>query len=174
MGAEPEALSESGDGARLTVSPRAAGWSAGLLGIAIGGGVLAVLPAQTGTADHYAALNAGGPGFFPLIAGLVTILAGLWSLIQVLRPLAGAAPDVAETLPWRPFLRMAGWLGVVIVGMYTFGMLVAIGIATGGLAAAFGERRPTRLLLISTAVPVAIYFVFEVALKILFPRGGWF
>jgi Tripartite tricarboxylate transporter TctB family len=161
-------------GARLTVSPRAAGWAAGLLGIAIGGGVLTVLPAQTGTADHLAALNAGGPGFFPLMAAFVTVLASLWSLANVLWPRRGVSQDVAETLPWRPFLRIAGWLGVVIVGMYTFGMLVALGIATGGLAGAFGERRPARLFVISTTVPAAIYFVFEFALKILFPRGGWF
>jgi hypothetical protein len=168
------ASQDPSSGARLTVGPRAAAWAAASIGVAIGAGVLAVLPAQTGTASRIAALDAGGPGFFPLIAGIVTILAGLWSLAEGLRPRRGVAADADEVLPWRPFLRIAVWLGVVLVGMYTLGMLVAMGIATAGLAGVFGERRPLHRLAIGVAMPVAIYLVFEFALKILFPRGGWF
>lgn len=161
-------------GAKLTVGTRTAASAAAVLGATIGAGALAVLPAQTGTANLLDALDAKGPGFFPLVAGILTLLAGAWCLIDALRPADRAMRDAPEVLPWRPFLRIAAWLAVVAVGMHLVGMLVAMGLATAGLAGAFGERRPLHRAALGVAVPLVIFLVFEFALKILFPRGGWF
>ena len=168
-------------GPRMTVTPRAAAITTGVIGLAIGLGVLIVLPAQTGVASRLAAMNAAGPGFFPLIAGLLTTAAGLWCLLGGRRPaplpgaVAPALPvDASETLPWRPFIGIAAWLAVVALGMVLIGLLAALGVAAAGLAGAFGERRPARRLAVGLATPIAIYLVFELALKVQFPRGIWF
>jgi hypothetical protein len=171
-------------GPQMTVTPRAAAIATGTVGVAIGLAVLFVLPAQTGMASRLAAMNAAGPGFFPLIAGLLTTAAGLWCLLGGRRPAIRPAATVAtalpatvdgpETLPWRPFTRIAVWLAVVAVGMHLIGLLAALGLAAVGLAGAFGERRPAWRLAVGFATPIAIYMVFELMLKVQFPRGLWF
>lgn len=161
-------------GPQMTVTPRAAAIATGVIGLAIGLGVLIVLPAQTGVASRLAAMNAAGPGFFPLIAGLLTTAAGLWCLLGGRRPAPALPVDASETLPWRPFIGIAAWLAVVALGMVLIGLLAALGVAAAGLAGAFGERRPARRLVVGLATPIAIYLVFELALKVQFPRGIWF
>jgi hypothetical protein len=178
------ASSSGPTGRHLTVTPRAAAIVTGVIGLAIGLAVLVVLPAQTGVASRLAAMDAAGPGFFPLIAGLLTTAAGLWCLLGGRGPaspqgaLGTVAPllpvDAPETLPWRPFIGIAVWLAAVVLGTVLIGLLAALGVAAAGLAGAFGERRIVPRLAVGLVTPIAIYLVFELALKVQFPRGIWF
>jgi hypothetical protein len=169
-------------GRAMTVTPRAAALVTGVAGLVIGIAVLVVLPAQTGATTRLAALDAAGPGFFPLIAGLLTAVAGLWCLFDGRRRapsperagVAAPTADPPETLPWRPFAGVAAWLAVIALGMHLLGLLAALGVAATGLAGTFGERRPARRIAVGLLTPIAIYLVFELMLKVQFPRGVWF
>jgi hypothetical protein len=76
-----------------------------------------------------------------------------------------------ETLRWRRGGLVAMWLVATGIGLHTIGMLTSLGILTASLVVVFGERRLPWTLGVGAATPVVIYLLFEVVLKILFPRG---
>jgi hypothetical protein len=157
----------------LQISDSQAALVLGVVGTVLGTAVLCLLPSQAGLASHAAALDPSGPGFFPLLAGTVTLLAGLGCLVNARsrgEPGQGGAASF-ETLHWRRGGLVTLWLLAAGMGLHTVGMLTTLGILTSGLAVVFGERRLPWLLGLGIVTPVAIYLLFEVVLKILFPRG---
>ena len=153
----------------LVVRPAVANAVLGLLGLGVGGVVLAVLPGQIGAPGIAQAIDPSGPGFFPILASLLSIGAGLWCLLDALRPDPKGAPE-------RLALRRSAWvmalLAVCGIGLHVAGMLLALGATTAGLAVVFGERRPAVLLALGILTPLGIHLLFERSLKILLP-GGW-
>lgn len=157
----------------VVVSPRLANLVLGSIGIALGAIVIAVLPGQTGAADHRGLLDPSGPGLFPLLAACVSIAAGLWSLVNA-RADHPSEVDAGQALIWRRSLPVAGWLGLILLGIATVGFLSAVGVATAGLAFSFGQRRLPVLATLAIGTPLAIYLLFERVLRILFPHGWIF
>jgi hypothetical protein len=156
----------------LHVGPRAASVTLGMLGLLLGSAVLWLLPSQTGAVSRLAALDPAGPGFFPLLAGIVAVLSGLACLAGAARMrVHPAPPEETETLHWHRGGSMALWLLAAGIGLHTVGMLSSLALLTAGLSVAFGERRPLRVAGLGLATALAIYLLFEVLLKILFPRG---
>ena len=158
----------------LRITPRRAAAVSAVVGLTVGAIVLWRLPQSTGVATHAAAFDPSGPGFFPLLAGFLTVAAGLWCLLGVRRSSQQAATDALhsiDTLPLRSTVRIAAWMAAAIALTPAIGMLAAIGLMTAGLAHAFGERRWPMILLLGAGTAIGIYLVFESTLRILFPRG---
>jgi len=150
------------------ITPRAASAVLGLLGLAIGGFVLWSLPGQIGAEGLAQAVDASGPGFFPILAALLAMGAGAWCLVE-----ASLVPGHAGGEPLN--LRRSGWVVAVLlvgwVGLHTLGMLASLGAMTAGLAVAFGARRAAPIVALALLTPLAIHLLFEKTLKILLPAG---
>lgn len=164
----------SDDGRRgLVISARASSITLGMFGVVLGLVALWLLPAQTGVTSHRVALSASSAGFFPSLAGLVAVVAGLMCLVG---SVWANSPSVTvrqefETIHWRRGSLVVLWLLGGGFGIHMLGMLSSLGILTAGLAVAFGERRPAWIVGLGLTTSLAIYLLFEVLLKILFPSG---
>lgn len=150
------------------ITSRAASAALGLLGLAVGIFVLWSLPGQIGADGLGQALDAAGPGFFPILAALLAMGAGVWCLAE-----ASLAKGHADGEPLA--LRRSGWVVMVLLlgwaGLHTIGMVMALGCMTAGLAVAFGERRAVPVVVLALLTPLAIHLLFEKTLKILLPAG---
>jgi len=102
------------------------------------------------------------PSDFPrLIAGLVIFLT---LLMMVLDPV-----QVAERVTGRAWSSMALMGGFALVTLVDF--FLALAVFAVGLALLWGERRSTILAIVGVAVPVGVFFLFDLAFRIRFPRG---
>ncbi len=156
--------------AGLTITARAAALTTGCAALLLALAVAWILPEQV-DADSYAQVaDASGPGFFPLLAIGLMFIAGLWCLLGM----ASTPRETAEFVPWQSTLIVACCLAVVVIGLYTVGMLVAVGLMVAGLSMLFGQRRVLPALALGALTAIGIYLVFEKALKILFPAGWLF
>lgn len=152
----------------MNLSSRTANLITGATGLALGACALAALPWQAGVASIAQATDPAGPGFFPLLAASMALIAGLVMLAQY--RLARRDQD-AEQVRAAAVLPMVLALAAFCAGMYTIGMLSSMGLLVAYTAWRFHEQRPARLLLLGCATPLAIYLLFEAALQILFPAG---
>lgn len=150
------------------ITPRVASAVLGLLGLAIGALVLWSLPGQIGARGLAQAIDASGPGFFPILAALLAMGAGAWCLVEasLAREHAGGEPLILRRSGWVAALLLLGW-----VGLHTIGMLMSLGCMTAGLAVAFGARRVAPIVALALLTPLAIHLLFERTLKILLPAG---
>ncbi len=102
------------------------------------------------------------PSDFPqLIAGLIIFLTLLMMILDPVR--------VAERVTGR------AWSSMALMGVFALVTLVdfflALAIFAVGLALLWGERRPSILALVGLVVPVGVFFLFDLAFRIRFPRG---
>jgi hypothetical protein len=111
-----------------------------------------------------------GPGFFPLVLGL--LLAGLGAIIAAKS--LGAAPLAFGHVPWRG-------LGLILAGPIVFGLLLrGLGlvpsVALVVLLTAYASRRMSHRLAIMLTVGLTLFCVavFSFALGLPIPRlGPW-
>lgn len=102
------------------------------------------------------------PSDFPqLIAGLIIVLTGLMVWLDPVRITERVAPKTLLT-----FALMAGFVALMPVDLF-----LALGIFAAALAALWGERRIPMLALVGLAIPAAIFFLFDQAFQVRFPRG---
>ena len=153
---------------QIEITARTTNLVTGLLGVTLGGATLITLPWQAGIASLADAVDPGGPGFFPMIAAGVALLAGLAMLAQWALARGLGQAHIVRAAQVGPMI--AGLAGFC-VAMYAVGMLPAMGVLVAYTAWRFDERRLSRMALLGGATPVAVYLLFEMALKILFPTG---
>ncbi|MEM7425275.1 MAG: tripartite tricarboxylate transporter TctB family protein [Pseudomonadota bacterium] len=102
------------------------------------------------------------PSDFPqLIAGLMIGLALLMVVVNRDR-----AP---EPLKQPTYLSLA--LLVAFIGLVQIDFFLALAVFAAAMAAFWGERRPLMLATVGIAVPVAVFFLFDLVFRIRFPRG---
>ena len=156
--------------AGITITARAAALTTGCAALLLALAVAWILPGQI-DADSYAQVaDASGPGFFPLLAIGLMFIAGLWCLLGI----ASTRRETAEFVPWQSTLIVVACLAVIIIGLFTVGMLVAVGVMVAGLSMLFGQGRVLPALVLGALTATAIYVIFEKVLKILFPSGWLF
>lgn len=102
------------------------------------------------------------PADFPqLVAALIVALTLLMVIVDPVR--------VADRMSGQTWASM-GLMGVF--GLITFiDFFLALAVFGTGLALLWGERRPALLALVGLAVPAGVFFLFDLAFRIRFPRG---
>ncbi len=102
------------------------------------------------------------PSDFPqLIAGLIIFLTLLMMILDPVR--------VSERVTSR------AWNSMALMGLFAVVTLVdfflALSVFAVGLALLWGERRSTVLAMVGLVVPASVFFLFDLAFRIRFPRG---
>jgi len=121
-----------------------------------------------------------GPGYFPLLLGIVLAILGVVVTLQSFG--RGAAKDKIDNIAWRPlvFILLANLVfGVLLVGLPSiglphFGLIVAI----YALVIIAGYARPNHVLkeslVLATVLAIGSYAAFVYALNLQFPVLPWF
>ncbi len=128
-----------------------------------------------------------GPGVFPLMVGAVLVILAAWQLVQEIRKpnpqgakenREGARKSITASLQrvrgeTKPFFMIAVFVVYLLmvkwVGFFISNFLFVI--ISSKLIGAKGWGRPIAL---SAGVSLFCYFLFEVWLKLSFPRGALF
>ncbi len=140
-----------------------------------GGGLMIVLglaAAVQGRAYSFGALQRLGPGFFPVVLGVLLGLVGL-AIVATAQPMASSTDEGRYSREWR------GW-GCITLSLVLF---VVLGKYGGLLPATFvivfvsalGDRRNTvkDALSLALAMTTICVLVFWWALKLQFPLFTW-
>lgn len=137
--------------------------------------VLISLPgdiAEVGLGDF---ANMSSPAFFPLLAGTAVLLSSLCVLVTALvrRRKALADEAVLDPIGWRPF-AMGGVCVAFVFLIHGLGMMTASAIIMLCLPLIFDFKKYQWIAPLALVLPVAIYVLFEMVLKVLFPHGVLF
>lgn len=121
-----------------------------------------------------------GPGYFPLLLGILLAILGLIVTVQSFG--RGVAEEKIDAIAWRPLLGIllanlvfgALLVGIPAIGLPPFGLIVAI----YGLVIIAGYARPGHSLkesiVLATFLAVGSYGAFVYALNLQFPVLPWF
>ena len=140
------------------------------LGIALGLAALVLLPSQIPGESLAAIGDMRSPAFFPILAALLSIGAGVLLMPAALHGSAEAAP--APDYPKRAWM-LAALLLVAALVTPVLGGLVVLFLLVIGTAWIAGERRWPRLLLLAVVIVLAVHLLFERTLKVMMPTGIW-
>jgi len=102
------------------------------------------------------------PSDFPqLICGLIIFLSLLMAWFDPIK--------LQERVSARTFVTIALIAGFVL--LVPVDLFIALGVFAAALSALWGERRAIMLALVGVIMPVAIFFIFDLAFQVRFPRG---
>jgi hypothetical protein len=117
-----------------------------------------------------------GPGYFPLILGLV--LAGLGSVVMIKALISRSdAEDAPGPWPWKPIFFILGaniLFGILIgglpsIGLPPMGLIAAIVVVTFVASAAGQEFSWGKVALLALALAAGSYLVFILLLRLVLP-----
>jgi len=98
-----------------------------------------------------------GPGLFPVIIGIIALIAGVMCIVEGVIPVNGKQ-TLIQGLKWSAFLVA---LTVLVVFLMEFlGIAIGSGLAFAAVLTAGGYRRKFLLILIPIITTVSIYLVF--------------
>lgn len=117
-----------------------------------------------------------GPGYFPLIVGVLIALLGSLIMLNALRS-GPADGDPIGRIAWRPLLFIIGAnlvFGVLLAGLPSLGipamgLIVAIYALTFVASLAGDQFNARGVFILATVLAVGSYVAFELALKLNFP-----
>lgn len=117
-----------------------------------------------------------GPGYFPLILGVLTAILGCFVILASTRS-SHQDGDPVGAIAWRPLVFIIGAnlaFGVLLAGIASLrlpamGMVIAIYALTFIASFASDEFRFRDVFILATVLAVGSYFAFVVALKLQFP-----
>lgn len=116
-----------------------------------------------------------GPGFFPLIYGLLMVVLSLALITQALlrRPLA-ASPE-AEPQNTSVTAALGVWLAftVAILMMKAIGFMVALGFLVLFMTRVIFSRSTKFSVISALLVPLGFYLIFKLGLQVQLPVGTW-
>ena len=115
-----------------------------------------------------------GPGFLPLISGIILFLLSLFFVLQTVLKREGQGS--AETSPWSglPWQQVPATLAVLLVYaflLHRIGYLICTWILMAFLFWGLEAKRKYYAIIVSLTVSVASYFIFKGLLKIRLPAG---
>jgi hypothetical protein len=117
-----------------------------------------------------------GPGYFPLILGVLMTLLGCAVMFASTQSKATDGDKVGK-IAWRPLCFIIGanvvfgilLAGLSVIDLPAMGMIIAIYALTFIASAASTEFKFKEVLILATILAVGSYFAFVVALKLQFP-----
>lgn len=116
-----------------------------------------------------------GPGFFPLIYGLLMVVLSLMLVTQALlkRPVAASVTPEAENKNVAAALGV--WLAftVMILIMKAIGFMVALGLLVVFMTRVIYSKSIRFCLVSGLTVPVGFYLIFKLGLQVQLPVGTW-
>lgn len=123
--------------------------------------------------------NAVGPRFFPLVVGVLLVVAGSWLAVDVLRGGTGQPEieediDLARPSDWRTLALLTAAFVVHALLIKPAGWPVAGAVLFWGTAAALGSRSWLRDAAVSVTLAVIVYLVFARGLGVSLPAGPLF
>lgn len=137
------------------------------MGIALGAAALTLIPAQIPGENVAAIGDMRSPAFFPVLAALLCLAAGLALVPAAFRP---EEADPAPPHPRRAVL-LAFLLGGGAVLTPVLGGLLVIFLLMLAVGWVLGDRRPLRMLLLAAVSVGVVHVLFERTLKVLLPPG---
>jgi putative tricarboxylic transport membrane protein len=120
----------------------------------------------------YVAGGIPGAGFLPLWAGVILAISAVTILVKSWRkPLAG--PLVASpSLLWRTLVFGLGMVAMVFL-MPTLGMVLTLALFMLLAVPFLGARHPLKIAAAVILVPLFVYVLFQLILKVPLPAGPW-
>lgn len=113
-----------------------------------------------------------GGGAFPFwLSGLMLLAAGGVFLRSFTPAIASRRDRFFDSVMLRPLIEVAVALIVTVVAMPFAGSYIALPLFMLWYLRVFGRQSWTLSLILTVATPVALFFFFEVTLKILLPKG---
>ncbi|BCJ89645.1 hypothetical protein IZ6_03800 [Terrihabitans soli] len=145
-------------------------------GDVISGALLAALGAYiTLASDQWTIMahDGPGPGFFPLIYGVILLVGSLALVLMGL--FKGPAPR-EEPLDWAGIRKALGiWLvfALMIPVMKYFGFLIALAILIFFFLRAIYPWRLVPSIIASVLTPIGFFIIFPTLLHVELPVGAW-
>jgi putative tricarboxylic transport membrane protein len=120
-----------------------------------------------------------GPGFFPRIIGILGSLICTWAVLDSLRPGVGddevaLEDEVGEGDLGRhpvPLLLAVVASGVLLVTFVSLGAIIAGAVFMFGMLAFLNPRRWVLNAVLSVAIPLGLYLLFQTTLNAGLPEG---
>lgn len=117
-----------------------------------------------------------GPGYFPLMVGILITILGLVITIKSITVKTEDGEPIGR-IAWRPLIFIIGsnlifgvlLVGVRSIGLPAMGLIVAIYALTFVASLAGDQFKFKEVLILATVLAVGSYVAFELALKLNFP-----
>jgi len=108
-----------------------------------------------------------GPGFFPRIIGILSLLIIVWALAKSLLP-----PAREPLSPyWRTTLTVAALSGALVASFEVLGGPLAMVAFMAAALFYLNRGRALQNVLVALLLPLALYLIFRVWLNAALPRG---
>jgi hypothetical protein len=139
-------------------------------GIALGAATLALIPREIPGESLAALSDMRSPAFFPVLAALLALAAGLALVPAAFRP---GEPPPPPAHPRRAAMLALLLIGGALLTPVLGGLLVIflLMLAVGWL---LGARHTLRMLAIAAIATATVHILFERTLKVLLPPGVLF
>jgi len=130
---------------------------------------------DVGSASHM------GPGYFPLLLGVLLTALGVAIALQAVVLKTGAGEGIGSWA-WRPLVYILGAnfvFGILLtgspgLGLPTIGMIVGIYVLTLIASLASSQFKIREVLILATVLAVGSYMIFIVLLKLQIPAWPYF
>lgn len=117
-----------------------------------------------------------GPGYFPLMVGVLIVILGMVITLKSLTVKTEDGEPIGR-IAWRPLIFIIGsnlifgvlLVGVRSIGIPAFGLIVAIYALTFVASLAGDQFKFKEVLILATILAIGSYVAFELALKLNFP-----
>jgi len=116
-----------------------------------------------------------GPGFFPLIYGVLMVVLSLALITQTLLKRPVTASLAGEAKNSNVAAALGVWLAftAAILIMKQIGFLVALGMLVMFMTRVIFSKSPRFSVLSGLLVPLGFYQIFQLGLKVQLPAGTW-
>lgn len=116
-----------------------------------------------------------GPGFFPLIYGLLMVVLALALVTQAMLKRPVAAPSGGDSRNGSVAAALGVWLAftVAILLMKAIGFMVALGLLVLFMTRVIFSRSNRFSFISALTVPLGFYLVFKLGLQVQLPVGTW-
>ena len=117
-----------------------------------------------------------GPGYFPLVVGVLIAIMGVLITLKALTVKTEDGEPIGR-IAWRPLIFIIGAnliFGVLLVGVHSWGLpamglIVAIYALTFVASLAGDQFKAKEVFVLATVLAIGSYVAFELALKLNFP-----